>query len=370
MIVTTVKHDMHDNATRRKVFWLLRRLTSYELWRRKRELFANFAEQYEAAVKTTSREEADRVPADNLPTIYEILSLYDKGLRELAQGHRHVWRSGQPFDAAIEHFNHLCQYFYTDPEYWERGAQIKAYPPKISALAQLMHMSEFHGDYAPCEVVASSGDLANLQSAAFLLDPENYRHPFYELEYPVFPEKLPELPDSPEVVIRSGQTVPFDGIWEPVTATQTKILGIVPVGDKTLENSGCFNYLVHGTRAPTLDGPFDPQTFSSSATSTHWRLLWEDTRYKDGAIPDESEYFLEPEPVESTTSPNMPSGMEVQTGEVCPISGTWEAVGLSIAPIQVVKGQIMPDVLVPSAGSGERRVHWAKWRLLKAAVDI
>ncbi|MCA7961189.1 hypothetical protein LGM14_27240 [Burkholderia multivorans] len=25
----------------------------------------------------------------------------------------------------------------------------------------------------------------------------------------------------------------------------------------------------------------------------HWRLLWEDKRYTDGVIPDESEYFLE-----------------------------------------------------------------------------
>lgn len=370
MIVNAAKYDMHDNAIRRKVFWLLRRLTSYELWRRKRERFANFTVQYEAAVKTPPREETDRVPADNLPIIYEILGLYDKGLRELAQGHRHVWRSGEPFDAAIDRYSHLCQYFYTDPEYWERGAQIKAYPPKVSALARLMRMSEFHGDYASCEVVASSGDVANLQSATFLLAPENYRHRFYELEYPVFPESLPEPPDPPDVVIRSGQTVPFDGIWEPVTTTQTKLLGIVPVGDKTFENNGCFNYLVQGTRAPTLDGPFDPQTFSSSAISTHWRLLWEDTRYNDGVIPDESEYFLDPETVESTTSTNLPAGMEMQTGEICPISGTWEAIGLGVAPIQVLKGQTMPDVLLPSPGSGERRVHWARWRLLAAAVDI
>jgi hypothetical protein len=28
----------------------------------------------------------------------------------------------------------------------------------------------------------------------------------------------------------------------------------------------------------------------------HWRLVWEDTRYCDGIIPDESEYFLDDEP--------------------------------------------------------------------------
>lgn len=458
MIVKVAKYDMHDNATRRKVFWLLRRLTNYELWRRKRERFAHFTVQYEAAVKTPPREETDRVPADNLPIIYEILGLYDKGLRELAQGHRHVWRSGEPFDAAIDRYSHLCQYFYTDPEYWERGAQIKAYPPKVSALARLMHMSEFHGDYAPCEVVDSSGDVANLQSAAFLLAPENYRHQFYELEYPVFPASLPEPPDPPDVVIRSGQTVPFDGIWEPVTSTQTKLLGIVPVSlytkgveelgnghrfvwrtgealeaaldtsgtvhnflythpgywergaqtapypDKvealnrlllastyegeyapievpfgpqksarysspgalldperytyrfyqlaypvfpaeipevpggtdiiirsgqrvpvdgiwepvsierekalgvlpldirSIENNGCFNYLVSDTKAPNIMGQWSEVDSRTMRTTTHWRLLWEDTRYNDGVIPDESEYFLEPMHIDSATA--------------------------------------------------------------------
>jgi len=37
------KHDMHDDVTRRKVFWLLQRLTSWTLWRTKHENFRIFA---------------------------------------------------------------------------------------------------------------------------------------------------------------------------------------------------------------------------------------------------------------------------------------------------------------------------------------
>lgn len=45
-----------------------------------------------------------------------------------------------------------------------------------------------------------------------------------------------------------------------------------------------------------------------------WRLVWEDTRYCDGIIPDESAYFL-----------NEAQGKRIQcrTGEQCPHSGQW-----------------------------------------------
>lgn len=44
--------DMTDDATRRKIFWLLQRLTSLSLWTRKREAFERFANAYEHAVNT------------------------------------------------------------------------------------------------------------------------------------------------------------------------------------------------------------------------------------------------------------------------------------------------------------------------------
>nr|WP_244098370.1 Imm72 family immunity protein [Burkholderia ambifaria] len=36
----------------------------------------------------------------------------------------------------------------------------------------------------------------------------------------------------------------------------------------------------------------DVDTFDVTLRPTHWRLLWEDTRYRDGIMPDESQYFL------------------------------------------------------------------------------
>ena len=44
--------DMQDESVRRKIFWLLQRITSHSLWRRKCDAFKTFAAAYETAVKT------------------------------------------------------------------------------------------------------------------------------------------------------------------------------------------------------------------------------------------------------------------------------------------------------------------------------
>lgn len=85
---TIQQYDMTDDTTRRRIFWLLQRLTSCSLWKRKRDAFAVFANEYENAVKTCADDDPEPMPADNLPTIFEILAAYDRGLSELARGSR------------------------------------------------------------------------------------------------------------------------------------------------------------------------------------------------------------------------------------------------------------------------------------------
>ncbi|MBU9573953.1 Imm72 family immunity protein [Burkholderia multivorans] len=282
------KHDMYDGVTRRKVFWLLQRLTSFSLWKRKRDAFARFANEYEKAVKTWAEDDPEHMPADNLPIIFEILAAYERGLAELAQGYRFVWRRGEPLQYAVNRYQHLCRYFFPDPDCWDRGAQIAAYPPRVDTLAKLLRASEYQMENAPFEPARSNNDLAQLRAPSLLLDPSRYNHGFYTLRYPVFPSYLPEVPDRAGPVISSGDKVPCDGIWEPVAIEQAKLLGIVPVGDRSLRNNGCFNYFVRDIRAPNW------RDATGAVTGTRWRLLWEDTRYTDGAVPDESQYLLEP----------------------------------------------------------------------------
>lgn len=107
MTNTIKQYDMTDDTTRRKVFWLLQRLTSFSLWKRKRDAFATFANEYETAVKTRPGDDPERVLADHLPTIFEILASYNRGLSELARGYRFVWHRGEPLEYAIDRYNYL-----------------------------------------------------------------------------------------------------------------------------------------------------------------------------------------------------------------------------------------------------------------------
>ncbi|KVQ19273.1 Imm72 family immunity protein [Burkholderia ubonensis] len=356
MTNTIKQYDMTDDATRRKIFWLLQRLTSFSLWKRKRDAFAIFANEYENAVKTWPEDDPETMPADNLPIIFEILAAYDRGLSELARGYRFVWQLGEPLEYAIDRYNHLNAYFFPHPDYWDRGAQAAPYPPKVDALAQLLHASEYQMEYAPLEPEPLNNYLAQLSSIGLLLSPNAYKHSFYTLPYPVFPADLPEVPEAVGPVIKSGDKVPCDGIWEPVVVEQSKLLGVVPVGNRSLRGNGCFNYFIRDIRAPNLS---DDDT--GAVVKTHWRLLWEDKRYADGVIPDESQYFLEPP---SAPQPNRETVAPVRTGDICPVSGEWQTDEYGGKTLRVEAGAAMPDMLVRD-NLGELKVHWVTWHLVK-----
>lgn len=179
---------------------------------------------------------------------------------------------------------------------------------------------------------------------------------FYTLPYPVFPEDLPEVPEAVGPVIKSGDKVPCDGIWEPVVVEQSKLLGVVPVGNRSLRGNGCFNYFIRDIRAPNLS-----DDDMGAVVKTHWRLLWEDKRYADGVIPDESQYFLEPP---SAPAPNRDSVAPVRTGDICPVSGEWQTDEYGGKTLRVEAGAAMPDMLVRD-NLGELKVHWVTWHLVK-----
>jgi|GEM_PF-2147343 len=91
---------------------------------------------------------------------------------------------------------------------------------------------------------------------------------------------------------RTGNLVPFTGIWNPLTY-----------------NSGCPNYLIEGDRFPKIQIPVKcseiPDYFSDGQyfkghknfeykeCSSMWQPLWEDTRYADGKIPEYEKEYLD-----------------------------------------------------------------------------
>ncbi|MGN4069137.1 Imm72 family immunity protein [Burkholderia gladioli] len=131
-----------------------------------------------------------------------------------------------------------------------------------------------------------------------------------------YPADLPACPPKNESrvgEVGSGEEIPIEGIWEPW----------FPTG-----KVGCPNYFLKGSVAHTylLEGTNDEY-------DVRWRLLWEDTRYRDGSIPEEeSTYF--PKSVAQTSLRALP-------GEACPRTGRWQSPAVKDS-VHVEAGEPMP----------------------------
>ncbi|TPG55432.1 Imm72 family immunity protein [Ewingella americana] len=320
-------YSMNDDNTRRQVFWMLKRLSSYSLWKRKRDAWAVFSDIYEQAVKTWSEDDPDALDPNNLVHIYEALRLYEQGVEELGKGHRHVWRTTgdlyqlyKPVDIVKSRFFGQCH---------ERGIQQWSYPPKVEKINKLRLAEE----YAGVEYITESCNLvANITNVNFLYSDIIYESEFYSLPRPVFPPNLAPVPNERKKIISTGYVVPCDGIWEPGRLSFDFKWKVIPVGIGEFVNNGCFNYLIKGTKAPLIN-VFENGEMEKK--SVEWRLIWEDTRYCDGIIPDESEYFLDDAPGKRITC---------QSGERCPHSGHWATIaGGHQQFIDIQEGALMPE---------------------------
>ncbi|TNV23002.1 hypothetical protein FH968_02865 [Buttiauxella sp. B2] len=324
------KYPMTEDLVRRKLFWLLLRLSSYSLWQRKRDAWAYFAEKYEEALKTWPEDRADGFDPETIIWVYDALRLYDEGLLELAAGNRQVWqRLTGEFHQVARPVGLVESFFY--PLCHERGVQREPYPPEIEKLNKLKIAAKIHGEYL---VYPPHNNVSNFFDADFLLNPDKYHYNLNKLAYPVFPKTLPPVPERSDIIIKTDDPVPCDGIWEPVKIQYNHKLLVIKTDINGFKNLGAYNYFIRGMNAPR-------QVYEDSLLQdgwgyrdVHWRLVWEDTRYCDGIIPDESEYFLDDEPGKRITC---------QSGERCPHSGHWVTIaGGHQQFIDVQSGALMP----------------------------
>ncbi|AFJ46302.1 hypothetical protein EBL_c11980 [Shimwellia blattae DSM 4481 = NBRC 105725] len=341
MSIEKTKYPMSDEQVRRRLFWLLQRLSSYTLWQRKRDAWACFTEKYEHALRTWPEEITKGFDKEVIIWAYDALRLYDEGLPELAVGNRQVWqiKTGE-FDQLFRPVSLIEKYFYW-PCHDERGGQREPYPPEIEKINKWRIAAEFWGDnliYPPHD------NVCNFFDAEYLLDPKNYNYNLTQLAYPVFPGNLPPVPERRDIIIKTDDPVPCDGIWEPVNILYNHKFLVIKDGISGFKNLGAYNYFIRGMKAPRQiyydvlmesDKEMlitdDPIRYRD----VHWRLVWEDTRYCDGITPDESEYFLDDAPGKRITC---------RSGEQCPYSGQWATLsGGHQQFIDVQAGVIMPE---------------------------
>lgn len=127
------------------------------------------------------------------------------------------------------------------------------------------------------------------------------------IKYLVATPVLPAVPTPPkEILISTGDIIPYYGIWEPVRLGKPAVKGTTPKGvpyemgpsrdvdGRTLD--GCLNYLHGDFAAPTI--AFDEDLPRHDGRPTTWRLIWRDDRYGDKGIPEEEADYVFIRPVE------------------------------------------------------------------------
>jgi len=283
---------------RKKLFWYLKRKTSYTAWKREADAFATFAAVFK---KQVVDEPHTKGPIDRTdwrffyPGIIEAQVSYEEALARLLQGERSVWRYNE--DGRLRYTQHsrhrqgnYSVWLYNKHRLLGDGETVLN-----SWYSELFNNGtrgdHFHDDNCLEEMMEAikvfdmaSGDSDYQQFTVgdgpalhwwgtegvyCLLNKEPKQRKYKLAPLINCPNPLPEVPIAEkEVLIFTKKNIPVSGIYEP----QVK--------------DGCMNYLLRDTAAPLLaHGNRDPR-------SVHWRLVWEDTRYVDGIIPaEEALYF-------------------------------------------------------------------------------
>lgn len=349
---------MMTEQDRRKVFWLLKKYSSYTAWKALGDAYFAFSDAYYSAhklrivrdVHAPDRKEMDEWMAGHLKEVLDGRICFEQGLSRLRQGDRSVWRRNS------------------------RGVLLRVFSP-IEFIRKILNPEEYVLDWMKNKdvVLAANTALQQMsfgQGAITELGPDEaariapwnalatmhpvYHVPMHDPRDLNFPPHLTEVPHPTNIVIATGEEVPFDGIYEPewgplsdapnpgLLAKIKTLLGNKPslmddAGDDGLatvrhRDIGCMNYLLSCTQAPLYqDGELDP------TIPVHWRLIWKDTRYLDGVIPDEEAEYLAPAVMDPATR------LRCEAGQPCPAEGEWSTPSAQ-GSRHFKQGEVMPDV--------------------------
>lgn len=381
---TSIPRDLlllPNELERKQMFHLLKKHSSWTAWNRILSYYQKWADITEESVRQSDERGlfSKQVLApnytpppgvtdepDHTSILYQDyvdalkgLALFDKGVRRLAQGDKRVFTNDEATglfergDAAA-HINYYMQ------------SKWKLDDGEIIWKETTPLMKEFFE--AIDEIREAWGECGRT-----IIEPEErYRDMqfWYGLWHMVFLPQLPypnPLPDLPEIFdlveVKTGEIVPYSGIWEPVEGST---------------HIGAMGYLHGGRLAPKPRQHYRDKSdldygYSSNTQDATWRLLWRDDRYEDGSIPEEErdyQFLNPPSPgkenlfdidpwryLEDRNLPNpllddiRPENMRCEGGNICPQDGNWWTPANREGHRSFKKGEIMPDYPASSYGS-------------------
>ena len=299
---------MMNEGDRKKVFWLLKKYSSYTAWKALEEAYVEFAKVYEYAIEhyvkmspTSTQKQVDEAIADHWDSYKRILDgqiAFEKGLPLLREGQRSVFRN-------------------TSTGYLARAADA------IVFITRIMDPEEFVLDWMPNkdEVIQATQEL-DTRTSGLLTTCEGDDTPvvaygmavmFRPLNAPFnYPSRLPDVPTPIDNTINTGDTVPLTGIWEPEWEISPGLFKSL-TGTPAKIEKGCMNYLLAGTGAAKYkEGELDPEI------NVTWRLIWADHRYEDGIIPEKEAEYL----AQAASTPHQ-ERLRVLPNELVPKTGWW-----------------------------------------------
>ena len=315
---------MMNEEDRKKVFWLLKKYSSYTAWKALGDAYAEFVKAWEYAMSHTPGG-GGPYAIDWYKDILDGQIAFEKGLPLLREGQRSVFRN-------------------TSTGYLARAADA------IVFVSRIMDPEEFVHDWMPNkdEVIRATKEL-DARTSGLLSTCEGDDTPvvaygmalmFRPLNAPFnYPSHLPDVPAPTDTTANTGEELAITGIWEPEWEIAPSVDDPSPsrvglwnsVGQyasgllKPLDTSpakiekGGMSYLLAGTGAAKYkEGELDPEI------NVTWRLIWADQRYLDGTIPEEENDYLA-EAVQEAPRPNH-GRLRGLRNEIVPKTGWWHSI--------------------------------------------
>ena len=293
-----------NEEDRKKVFWLLKKYSSYTAWAALGEAYANFVKAWEYAMGHADDIDVDRQNIGWTKKILDGQIAFEKGLPLLREGQRSVFREVST-GFLNNSYDTLCNFIrrIMDPDEFDFD-WMKNKEDVIAAFHNFERLTEVYVVTEP----PASRNVAPFR-ATDALDPE-----WHILN---FPPALPDVPSPTDTTVNTGEEIPITGAWEPEWEISAGFIKALTGTQPRLEK-GCMNYLLAGAIAPRYrDSELD------LAFDVRWRLIWADHRYEDGTIPEEEKDYLAevPEPGQERLR-GLPS-------EAVPKTGWWHSPALS-----------------------------------------
>ena len=331
---------MMTDDDRKKIFWLLKKYSSYTAWKALGDAFQAFTDEWELAVKSAKPPlDSDDFWVEALKAFWKGCDGFDKGLPMLKRGDRYIFTNNGNW-LIFEEFKYAARLMNMDGygEEYVHDWMVN----KDDAFVAFKKIETFEN----CLLITEKKDLVT--PATFKAETVFWTNTWpRHLDYAQFnfPPELDAVPESTATTIDSGKEVSITGIWEPEwpevdgkTSLLKNVVSLFAAPAPQNLQKGCMNYLIAGTIAPLYQ-----DTEKGAKMPVRWHLVWEDTRYQDGVVPDEEQDYLRINPV-SAVEIAAPEQIRCAANTPCPQDGFYFTPAKANSRRHFKQGDIMPSI--------------------------